>query len=324
METHLSVHTRRLRLLVAAAALFLATVTPIASVQADTVTSSGARALAWLVKQQQADGGFSNGFTKGSNTGTTADAVVALAAGKVDIATVKSPAGLTPLNYLASKVAAGKLTTGEYAKIAVALEASGRSPRAFGGKDLLTQIENGYNEKTGIIGENVYAHSTALIALADAGAIIPGNAITALLSLQYPTGGWAFMGSGGADVDTTAMAVQALVALGWPANTGPAGRGLGYLHGLQNSDGGFPYQSPSAYGTDSNTNSTGLVAQAIVASGDQPESWAARQGNPLSSIIVLQQASGAFAYQSAYPSDNALATIGAIQALYRYTPAHRP
>ena len=322
MELHFPKSVYRLRPLAIAVALLCAAAAPISYAQADTVSDSGARAVAWLVKQQQVDGGFSNGFTKGSDVGTTADAVVALASAKTNITTVKTAAGLTPLDYLAAKVSAAKLTVGEYAKIAVAVESAGLNPGSFGGKDLLALVVAGYNDKTGVIGENVYAHSTALIALANAGATIPGKAVATLESLQYPEGGWAFMGTGSADVDTTAAAVQALIAVGMPANRGPAGRGLGYLHSLQNSDGGFPYQSPSQYGTDSNTNSTGLVAQAIIASGDQPESWAAPKGNPLSAIIVLQQPSGALAYQSTYPADNTLATIGAIQALYRYTPIH--
>ncbi|MCL5275057.1 MAG: hypothetical protein M1434_10000 [Chloroflexi bacterium] len=323
MELHLDKTARRVRPLVAAVALFCAAAAPISIAQADTVTDSGARAVTWLAKQQQADGGFSNGFTKGSDVGTTADAVVAFAAAKANVTAVKTSAGLTPLDYLATKASSAKLTAGEYAKIAVAVESVGQNPSKFAGTNLIALIEAGYNDKTGVIGENVYAHSIALIALAKAGAIIPGKAITTLVSLQSPEGGWAFMGTGGADVDTTAAAVQALIAVGMPANSGPAGRGLGYLHSLQNVDGGFPYQSPSQYGTDSNTNSTGLVAQAIIASGDQPESWAASRGNPLSAIIILQQASGAYAYQGSFPADNTLATIGAIQALYRFTPAHQ-
>ena len=46
-------------------------------------------------------------------------------------------------------------------------------------------------------------------------------------------------------------------------------------------------------------------------------------GNPLSVIILQQQPSGAFAYQGNSPGDNIMATIGAIQALYRYVHAGR-
>jgi hypothetical protein len=310
-----------LRPAIAAGIIAGAALAPLATAQADAVSDTGARAVAWLVTRQEADGGFGNGFAKGSDLGATTDAVVALAAADKPLATVKSKAGKTPLNYLESQVRSKSLKAGQYAKIALAVEAAGLNPAQFGGKDLLALIKAGTNPKTGVIGDNVFAHSTALLALATAGAAIPEMSITALETFQTPSGGWAFMGSGDPDVDTTALAVQALIAAGRPAGSGAAGHGLGYLHGLQNTDGGFPYQSPSPYGTDTNANSTGLVAQAIIAAGDQPESWAAAQGNPLGALITLQQPSGAVSYQSAFASDNVIATIGAIQALYRVTSA---
>lgn len=306
---------------IAATALFISVIAPIGMAQADIVTSSGARAAEWLASKQQADGGFSNGFVKGSNVGATADTVISLAAAKLSVKDLKSSAGVTVLDYLAAKAAKGSLTIGEYAKVALAVKAAGLNPNQFGGTNLIAKVQAGYDEKTGIIGDSLFVHSTALLALASANAAIPTKAITTLEGFQTSEGGWAFSGKGEPDIDTTAQAVMALIAAGRPANSGPAGHGLGYLHGLQNADGGFPYQSPSQYGTDSNSNSTGIVAQAIVASGDEPESWAQPNGNPLSAIIWQQQSSGAFAYQSAYPDDNILATIGAIQALYRYVPA---
>ncbi len=319
MKLQLSMSSK-LRTAIAAATIFCAVIAPVATVQADVVTDSGARAAKWLIAQQLPDGGFSNGFAKGSNLSTSADAVVSLAAAGIKIEQVKSSAGASALSYLETSVTTGKLTTGEFAKVALAVNAAGLDPRQFGGKDLIAQILAGYDAKTGVIGDNVFVHSTAMLALSSAKASIPANAITTLVSLQSAEGGWAFTGKGIPDVDTTAQAVMALIAAGLPANSGAAGRGLGYLHGLQNADGGFPYQSPSDYGTETNTNSSGIVAQAIVASGDQPESWARSGGNPLSAVVWQQQVSGAFAYQGSFPGDNALATVGAIQALYRFVP----
>jgi prenyltransferase beta subunit len=311
--------SKLVRKAIIAAVVIGAVVTPAGIAQADVVTDSGARAVTWLVSTQEADGGFSNGFVKGSDLSATADAVIALSASSKIIKDIKSKSGLSPLDYLQAQVTGKSLKTGQYAKIALAVNAAGLNPAKFGGKDLVRLILAGYDAKTGVIGDNVFAHSQAILALAVTKTAIPEKAIATLESLQSTTGGWAFMGAGDADVDTTALAVQALIAAGRAANSGPAGKGIGYLHGLQNSDGGFPYQSPSAYGTDSNANSSGLVAQAMIAAGMQPEAWAQTSGNPLSSIIVLQQSSGAFSYQASFPGDNAIATIGAIQALYRVT-----
>jgi squalene cyclase len=304
---------------VAALAVICSVIAPVTVAQADIVTDAGASAAQWLVKQQMADGGFGSGYSKGSDISATSDAVIAIAAADISLSSVTNAAGLTPLDYLKSQVASASLTAGQYAKIALAVKAAGLDPAQFGGKNLQALITQGYDEQSGIYGDTLYADASAILALASTGASVPSAAITALEAKQSASGGWAFMGSGTPDVDTTALAVQALIAAGQPAKSGAAGKGLGYLHSLQNSDGGFPYQSPSDYGTDTNANSTGLAAQAIIASGDQPESWAAPNGNPLSALVNLQQPSGAIAYQSAGASDNMLATVGATQALYRVT-----
>lgn len=283
-----------------------------ASAASDIVTNTAGRATRWLITKQSADGGFGNGFAKGSDVSATADAIFALAG---DASAKKNVS--SALGYLAAQVPSGKLKTGQMAKIALAAKAAGANPRAFGGKDVLAEISKATNPKTGLIGDGVFTHALAMLALARGGASVPAQAVAALESLQTPAGGWAFTGAGAPDVDTTALAVQALIAAGRPSNTGAAGRGLGYLRSLQNADGGFPYQSPSAYGTDTNANSTALVAQAIIAAGDQPESWAAAGGNPLSALVNLQQKSGAIAFQAAFADDNILATTGAIPALNR-------
>ncbi len=313
--------TRALRASLAAAAVLSAVAATPAAVLADTPSASNtaARATAWLAARQETDGGFSNGFSKGSDVGATADAVLAFSAAGKSLTTIRSRQGKTPLDFLAGQVAAKKLSAGLYAKIALAVQAAGQNPARFGGKNLTALIQAGYNDKSGVIGDTVYAHSLAVLALAKAGAAVPAKAVSALESFQGANGGWAFMGAGDPDVDTTAVAVQALIAIGRPTSTGAVGRGLGYLRSVQNADGGYPYQTPSEYGTDTNANSTALAAQAIIASGDQPESWAAAQGNPLSALVALQQPTGALAYQAAMPGDNLVATVGSIPALFRKT-----
>jgi hypothetical protein len=276
----------------------------------DPVAASSTAAATWLAGRSEADGGVSSGFAPGSDVGTTADAVIALAtAGRPTAA---------HLDYLAAQVRTNsKLTTGLMAKIALAVHAADSDPRAFAGVDLAEKLLAAYRSDTGVIGDSVFTHSLAMLALARVGSRVPEKAVTTLESLQAPSGGWAFAGGDKADVDTTAVAVQALIAVGRPAQRGSAGRGLGYLHSLQNSDGGFPYQVPSEFGTESNVNSTALVAQTIIAAGDQPESWAARHGNPLSFIVRMANDGGAFGFQKSFADDNVLATAGAIPALLR-------
>lgn len=303
----------------AAAILISSTgITTPASAQTSVLNDAGNKAIAWLLTKQEADGGFGTGFSPGSDIGATADAIMALAAAGKDAATVKNAAGRSPIDYVAQQLRLRKaIPAGQYAKLALALEAAGLDARNFNRTDLTKPILAAYDGKTGVIGDSVYVHALAMLALARSGVTVPAMAVEKLLALQAPNGGWAFAGGEDADVDTTALAVQALLASGQTANVGAVSKALGYLRSLQNTEGGFPYQVPSQFGTESNANSTALVAQAMIAAGIQPESWAAAKGNPLSALIQLQQASGALSYQRSLGDENVLATAGAVPALFR-------
>ncbi len=308
------------RTLALAALVLSTTLGPVpvyAGISSDAATDAGNKAANWLISAQERDGGFGNGYAPGSDLGATAEATFALAKASKVVTATRSAAGRTPLDFLASQMSRRKLTTGQAARIALAVTAAGQNPQRFGFRNLTRMILAGYNEQSGVIGENVFAHGLSLIALANAGVKAPTKAITTLESLQDKSGGWSFMGSGAPDVDTTALAIQALIASGRSPEDAVIERALGYLKGLQNEDGGFPYQNPSDYGTETNANSTALVVQALIAADITPEAWAAAKGNPLSALITLQQSSGSIAYQGSMPGDNALATIGAIPALFR-------
>src|SRR3990172_7621145 len=103
-------------------------------------------ALGWLRTQQNPDGGFSNGFTEGSDPGATADAVVAIAsAGQDPSSWLQS--GVSPLDYL--DLYAGKADSpGQAAKLALAAVAAGRNPHAVGGVDLIATIVAGLDRKS--------------------------------------------------------------------------------------------------------------------------------------------------------------------------------
>ena len=95
-------------------------------------------------------------------------------------------------------------------------------------------------------------------------------------------------------------------------------RALAYYESIQNEDGGWPYQNPSAYGTDTDANSTAVTIQAIIAAGQDPagDEWATAEGStPLAALEALQNESGAFAWQAAVPDDNLLATVQALPAV---------
>jgi hypothetical protein len=112
----------------------------------------------------------------------------------------------------------------------------------------------------------------------------------------------------------------ALLAAGVPADHPQVAKTLDHFRGQQNADGGFPYVSPSPYGTDSDSNSTAVVMWAIAAAGQDPagDAWK-YQGqdgkSPLDRLRAFQNEDGAFRWQDAVPDDNMLSTVQAPVAL---------
>jgi hypothetical protein len=153
-----------------------------------------------------------------------------------------------------------------------------------------------------------------MLALGNSGRAIPDGAADYLMAHQTTDGAWNFMGDTAAlsgDTNTTALAIQALVASGRKDDTGAA---LAYLQRVQNTDAGWPYQNPSPYGTETDANSTAAVLQAIYAVGQGAPDWFIEGSDPLGALLALQNANGSFSYQGSFPGDNALATIQAIPA----------
>jgi hypothetical protein len=275
-----------------------------------TAASDGAEeALAWLRGVQLADGGFSSGFSEGSDIGATADAVIAIASAGESPATWKIN-GVSPIDFL--RTHAPEVTSpGLAGKVALALTAAGEDPSDFGGVDLLAVISSGFDSDTGYYGGGPYDSALAILALSQGGGQAPAEAVAGLLRARQTDGSYAFDGAmtpGSGDSNTTALAVQALLVSGAGQETLPS---YDYFRQSQNPDGGWTYQKPSAFGEDTDANSTALVIQALLAGGQDLSQW----GDPLSALRALQQPSGALAFNAAAPSDNALATIQAIPAL---------
>lgn len=284
------------------------------SVRAQSPTPDAAtqNAITWLRGQQQADGSF-----PGFGPGESVDAVFALVAAGIDPNGVIRD-GNSPVSFLGDQAATyATRSVGAAAKLTMAVVAAGKDPRGFGGLDLPALIGAGYDPATGQYGADVFAHSLALLAIRSLGATPPPAAVNRLVALQLADGGWSFDGSAasGADTNTTALAIQALAAE--PGAGAAVTRALAYLKTQQNADGGFPYSKTSSFGSDSDANSTANALQALTAAGQDPRSaeWTAACGDPVSALLALQNASGAFRYQAAAPDDNALATYQAIPGL---------
>ncbi len=267
-------------------------------------------ALAWVRGQQQLDGSF-----QGFGVGSTVDAALAIVAAGQDPASY-SQSGNTPVTFLEGKVSDLAKTPGGAGKLLILARALARAGKPFNGvKSLQAALDAGYNPQTGQYGKDVIGHAFALLGSAALESVPPG-AVRFLESRQTVDGGWAFSGetgAGDADTNTTAVAVQALLAVGG-TDAGVLRRAQGYLASQQNPDGGYPYQKGGENGSESDANSTAYVIQALTALG-------ADTARPMAFLASLQNPSGAFKYQASQPEDNAGATYQAVPALLGATLA---
>ncbi len=278
-------------------------------------------AMDWLRTQQNDDGGFGDpGFGNPESTvSNTADAVQAIVAAGEDPNTWDKT-GNTPITFLAANVA-GLTTAGDTAKVIMAAVAAGENPRDFGAVDLVASLEGMLGDDGKFGGENDFqgAHCLAILALKSVSRPIPASAVDLLKNSQIEDGTWAWSFStaaGEGDNNSAALAVMALIAAGEPADSPIIQRTIAHFQSQQNKDGGFPYINPSAYGTDSDANSTALVLQALIAAGQDPATWVKGEANtPATALAGFQNDDGSFSWQLAFPGANFLATVQAVPAL---------
>ncbi|MEP6775346.1 MAG: prenyltransferase/squalene oxidase repeat-containing protein [Chloroflexota bacterium] len=277
----------------------------LAAPSASPYGDSASTALKWIATQQSPDGSFA-----GFGAGSTVDAVLSIVAagGHAD----SFAHGYNAVTFLQDNAGAIAKTAGGAGKLLVAVSALGQSGKSFGGVDLVGAINATYGiSATGRYGPDALGHAFAILGLHSAGEAVPADAVAQLESLQTSDGGWAFTGDtapGAADTNTTAVAVQALIAAGATGST--LDKGTAYLASQQNDDGGWPYQKGGQFGSESDVNSTSYVVQAMLAVKN-----AALVEAGQSYIVSLQNPSGAFPYQKSQPDDNPGATYQAIAAL---------
>jgi hypothetical protein len=267
---------------VAALAAGPAVATPQTPVRATSQQGSAAdptpeEAAAGYLVRELASGGhhFSVDFggTLYPDHGVTADAVLALdavGAGQTEAAAATS--------YLAGTVGAyigtdGETYAGATAKLLNVVIAQQGDPTAFGGVDLLarlaaTEKPSGQFADISAYGDNsnLFGQSLAIMALKRAGSGPSAASVAFLRAQQCSDGGFRLDFTTtpcASDPDATALAVQALIAVGGGSDT-DANQGLDYLVGKQQASGGVGGAGPTA---SPNANSTGLAGQAFLAGG---------------------------------------------------------
>lgn len=154
-----------------------------------------------------------------------------------------------------------------------------------------------------------------MLGAAAVGEEVPASAVEALLAQQSEDGGWEWQAGFGADTNTTALAIQALIAAGYPADADEITAALAFLKIAQNETGGFVYDPKTPeYGADA--NSTAYAIQALLAAGEDPAgaAWTVNGFTPIRFLMGLQLADGSFEWQPNTGS-NLMATAQAVSAL---------
>ncbi len=269
-------------------------------------------ALQWIRPQQSANGSF------GNNVGATLDVILAAAAANQRPDTWLGSAGPSLVDYAAANAATFSGQSAAAAgKLAVGAAAAGHDPRSFGGVNLATTINATYNASTGAYGANNMDQAWAMLGLRAAGEIVPAAAAQRLAGQANTNGGWGWAAGVASDVDSSALAVQALLSSGASPSSSAVAAGLAYLRSVQltNSNGGFAASPEQAWGVDSNTNSTAFAVQGIAAAGQNPlgAAWSIGAATPLDFLLGQQLPNGAFVYVD--PPANLFATQQAVPGL---------
>jgi hypothetical protein len=234
-------------------------------------------AAAWLGRQLAAHDGVLPGMSP-QDWGLTEDAILALAAAGVGGDQIEASVARLLASGEAYVGAVGADRWNQKGKTILVLQVTGHDPSAWpvaggGTRDLVAELRSAV-QPSGQFGSQAagevvaYQQALSLLALARTQDGAPAASVTYLQGLQCRTAG-AFLGAYGLgapcvspDVDYTALAVQALLAAGVSPADPSVADAVVWLEGQQDASGALA----------SNTNSTGLAAQALRAAGLSEES----------------------------------------------------
>lgn len=281
---------------------------PLSSAQ---VYTAAAKAIDWLQNLQQADGGY-------GSAGPSVEVLMAAGANGMTGADWRNPAATASLgNYLFKTGAAfsksGAVKAAASGKLALALASGGGFWPGGGVKPMAYYSDTieAYSSQPGV-------NAWAILGTAALSQPVQAGAIETLKQTIRPNGGWEWMTGFGTDSNSTALAVQALIAAGEPATATEVISGIIYLKSSQNiTDAGFAYNPAGGWpgAEDSDASSTAYAIQALMAAGQDPNgsAWAIKSGTtPITYLLSLQQPDGSFSNGSDVPE---VSTRQAIPAL---------
>lgn len=268
---------------------------------------AAANALAWLHSQQDmATGGYGDGL------GGAVEVMLALGANDEQIGEWRPVTGTRTLADFVRLRATKYSRQGvsEAGKLAVAAVAAGGcrtvhslQPSAYFSDTLGAYASDSGFNAWGILGTLALSQT------------VPPSAVAALAAQQQPSGGWEWQPGFGTDTNTTAVALQTLVAAGYPVTASEVVSGLAFLKSAQVADGGFLYD-PATPENGADANSTAYVLMALSAAGEDPnsEQWSVDGRTAVDFLRSLQLADGSLEWQAG-TGPNLLATAQAATAL---------
>lgn len=206
----------------------------------------------------------------------------------------------------------------ENARIILALTAIGKDVMNVGGHDLLAGLnEMSYLSKQGINGAIFTLIALDSHSYTPAGDVTRDKLVQVILDAQISSdGGWSLDGKN-ADVDMTAMAIQALAAY-YKSNSSAkkaVDKGLSWLSSVQQNDGGF-----TSWGA-ANSESCAQVIVALTALGIDPakDSRFIKNGvSVLDALCSFAVNGGGFKHLATETSANGMATEQGFYALVAY------
>lgn len=262
-------------------------------------TNAVLAAAAFIKTTQSADGSYAT-----DALGQNMDAIFAVRAAEYDPAK-DLVGGKGPLQFLTANADAAT-SPAAAAKAALGAKALGLDPKAVGGVDLIAKIVSGFDATKGTYANDDFSQSIAMLGLACTGSPVPASAAAALKATAVADGGgWGF--GGFADHDTTAIAIQALLASGTPKSDPAVVKGLAYLKLNQGNDGGWGFDPD-----ESNTSSTAYVVQALIALGENPDSPVYEKAGvtPAEYLVSQQSADGSFkGFDAAYATNQVVPAL---------------
>ncbi len=258
---------------------------------------SSARAVQAALDERQMSGAFAAGFIEGGPAATI-DALLALHAAGVDPEEALEQGALSVTAWLIAEGPAYALSGAEGAgRVAAAAVALGLDPANVGGADIAATLAGHLDAVTGLFGDGATASQAwAMIGWSALGRDVPDTVIDALMALAGD-GGWS-IGAGApvADADSTALALEALVAAGLSADDVRVRGVVAALGGFQDASGGFR----GLFGIASaDTTARAIVALSAAGQHVDAPGWArSRDGlrwtTPREALTAMQLPNGHF------------------------------